>query len=72
MAPGIGTGAPTTPFDTGAALAWCVCLLAACWLLPNAQQLLGAYRPALDSHVHTEKEGDGAGWWPAWAMWRPT
>jgi hypothetical protein len=67
---GVGTAEPTTPFETRTALAWCGGLLAACWLLPNAQQLLEAYRPALDSHVRVE--GARGGGWPGWARWRPS
>lgn len=58
---------PATAFVALPPLNWLVCLFALVWLLPNTQQFMGRYRPALDSG---DEEACRLVWRPhaAWAL----
>jgi len=45
------------------------CVLAAVWLLPNTQQIMGRYDPALD--VTRSRSAAGREACPTWLQWRP-
>ena len=63
-----GTGATfghLEHFDRIAEANWIVALLLVCWFLPNTQQILAAYRPALTTSGYGEI--DSAGRW----RWKP-
>jgi len=57
-------------YDAGTAFAWLAALLAVVWLMPNTQEILAAYRPALDYERPDDgKPGRG---FTRWVQWRPT
>jgi D-alanyl-lipoteichoic acid acyltransferase DltB (MBOAT superfamily) len=61
-------------YDTGTAFAWLGVLLAAVWLLPNTQEILADYTPALEYETQRAAGGGNAkpeNTLPSWARWRP-
>jgi D-alanyl-lipoteichoic acid acyltransferase DltB (MBOAT superfamily) len=57
-------------YDAGTAFAWLAALLAVVWLMPNTQEILAAYGPALD-YGHRD-DGKPGGGFAHWLQWRPT
>jgi D-alanyl-lipoteichoic acid acyltransferase DltB (MBOAT superfamily) len=65
------TFGPTAHFDRIAEFNWIAGLLVACWFLPNSQEILAAFRPALVTRGYGEIRSAGRfGWQPniAWLM----
>jgi hypothetical protein len=61
-------------YDAGTAFAWLGTLLAAVWLLPNTQEILADYAPALEYEAQRAGGGGNAmseNTLPSWARWRP-
>lgn len=61
---GVQFGAVPT-FGGGWQLVWLATCLGVVWLLPNSQEILRRYEPALGSGV------DAAGWLSRWLIWEP-
>jgi D-alanyl-lipoteichoic acid acyltransferase DltB (MBOAT superfamily) len=62
-------------YDAGTAFAWLGALLAVVWLLPNTQEILAGYAPALDYERPRSvgpDTGKPASTLPPWAQWHPT
>jgi D-alanyl-lipoteichoic acid acyltransferase DltB (MBOAT superfamily) len=61
-------------FDAGSAFVWLAVLLAAVWLLPNTQEILADYAPALGYEPQGSVGPDNPrlpNALPVWARWRP-
>jgi len=56
-------------FDRVAQLKWLLFLLVFCWIAPNTQQILAAYRPALLTRGYGELEGATRSAWRPNAAW---